>query len=169
MCRQKTPQISLCIALHREASVKLECSNCPFITIHFCIGGTSKICYHFPRGGKEIVDNKVGYSDGLNSIHWDDDMREAFQTTLDESTQDVVCGSGWVSVQTTHYSQYPVSNVLPVLRRTTCTCRQSCQKLPVPTLLLISALTLPNRPVVRETSVQLKMLGWYWESQWLSC
>ena len=40
---------------------------------------------------------EVEYADGLNSISWDKNMRDKFQTKLNESNQYVICGVGWVS------------------------------------------------------------------------
>ena len=35
--------------------------------------------------------------DGMNAIDWDDNLKTTFQKTLDNATQDVVCGVDFVS------------------------------------------------------------------------
>lgn len=54
------------------------------------------ICYTV-RSGQQILNGEVEYVEGINNLGWDNDLRTRFQNKLDNSTQDVVCGTDFVS------------------------------------------------------------------------
>ena len=49
------------------------------------------------RPGQQILSGEVEYVDGMNAIDWDDNLKTTFQKTLDNATQDVLCGVDFVS------------------------------------------------------------------------
>ena len=54
------------------------------------------------RPGQQILNNEVEYVEGLNAIDWDsNNLRTTFQNTLDNGTQDVLCGKDLVSLHKT--------------------------------------------------------------------